>query len=106
MAGTAWKALAKGVALTVRLTPKSSRDVVESVEQSPSGAYLKVRVRAVPEDGAANRALCETIAAWLSKPKREVSVIAGATTRVKRLAIAGDPDDIIAAITRALEVKP
>ena len=44
--------------LTVRVTPKSSRDAVESVESDASGQlFLKVRVRALPDKGAANKAV-------------------------------------------------
>lgn len=106
MAGMAWRITASGVELTVRVTPRSSRDLVEGTEQSATGAYLKVRVRAVPEDGAANQALCAAVAAWLDRPKRDVRVIAGATARMKRLAIAGDPEGIIASILRGLKDKP
>ncbi len=45
----------EGVMLTVRLTPKSSRDEIVGVESFGGETVLKARVRALPEDGRANR---------------------------------------------------
>ena len=47
-----------GVDLFVRLTPKAAMDRLEGIEISADGrSHLKARVRAVPENGAANQAL-------------------------------------------------
>jgi uncharacterized protein (TIGR00251 family) len=81
----------------VRLTPKSSKDAIEGTGTDDAGrVHLKVRVRAVPENGAANKALCETIAAELGVPKRAVELVAGATQRTKTLRIAGEPSVLLA----------
>lgn len=72
--------------LTVRVTPKSSRDAVETVETDAAGrSYLKVRVRAVPENGAANKAVCALIAKWAGSAKSDVSLASGETSRVKQV---------------------
>lgn len=72
--------------LTVRVTPKSSRDAVEGVETDDAGrSYLKLRVRAVPAEGAANKAVCQLIAKWLGLPKSAVSLHAGDTARIKHV---------------------
>lgn len=61
------------------------------MERAANGsAHLKCRVRAVPEKGAANAALETLIAKRLRIPKSAVSVIGGATNRVKTLRIKGD----------------
>ena len=86
----AWLRSAEGVILRVRVTPKSSKDVVEGLEATTQGPALKVRVRAVPDKGAANAAVVETVAEWLGVPKSTVAVVGGSTARVKSLAIAGD----------------
>ncbi|CAN7255688.1 DUF167 family protein [Mesorhizobium sp. LjRoot246] len=81
-----------GVDLFVRLTPKAALDRLESVEVSADGrSYFKARVRAVPENGAANRALEKLIAKALGVPGSAVSVVAGGTARLKTVRIEGDP---------------
>jgi len=81
-----------GIDLFVRLTPKSSVDRVEGVETAADGrSHLKARVRAVPENGAANQALERLVAKTLGVPASAVSVVTGGTSRLKTVRIAGDP---------------
>jgi len=90
-AGVPWAALSDGVVLTVRLTPRGGRDAIDGIEQMADGrAMLKVRVRAVPNEGEANAALVKVIARAMRVPARSIEIVAGATIRVKRLRIAGD----------------
>ena len=95
-----------GVELHVRLTPKSSKDAIEGVEATADGrSHLAARVRAVPEKGAANAALEKLMAAALGVPKKAVSVVAGGTSRLKTVRIAGDVNEIsakLAALAQAL----
>lgn len=89
-----------GLQIAVRLTPKSSRDAVEGIEATPHGqCYLKARVRAVPEDGKANRALEKLLAGWFGVAQRDVSVTGGATSRLKTVAVVGDADSLAAQLT-------
>ncbi len=85
-----WTRSRDGLVLRVRVTPKSSKDVVERLETTPQGPALKVRVRAAPGKGAANAAVIETVAKWLGVAKSAVSLASGNTARVKNLSIAGD----------------
>ena len=83
----------------MRLTPKGGRDAIDGVETMSDGkAVLKARVRAVPEDGKANAALVELIAKALRVPRSAVTVVAGQTSRVKTLEIAGDGAELAAAL--------
>ena len=85
--------------LTVRVTPKSSKDAVETVEADAQGrSYVKVRVRAVPENGAANTAVCKLIAKWLGVRKSDVSVVSGDTARVKQLRVPSSEDELRVAL--------
>jgi uncharacterized protein YggU (UPF0235/DUF167 family) len=82
---------AGAVIFHVRLTPKGGRDAVEGWEQASDGAeHLKARVRAVPEDGKANTALIALLADTLAVPKSTIRIASGATSRLKRVEIAGD----------------
>ncbi|RWC23398.1 DUF167 family protein [Mesorhizobium sp.] len=81
-----------GVDLFVRLTPKAALDRLEGVEASADGrSHFKARVRAVPENGAANHALEKLLAKALGVPASTVSVVAGGTSRLKTVRISGDP---------------
>lgn len=81
-----------GVELALRVTPKGGRDRIDGLAEDAEGRpYLKIRVSAPPEDGAANRAVTALLAKSLGAPKSAVSVVAGATARMKRVAIEADP---------------
>lgn len=94
----AWRAGDGGVTVRVRLTPKSSRDAIEGIEATADGPAVKARVRAVPEDGAANEAVLRLVAKWLAVPVRSVSLAAGGKSRVKSVHIAGDARTLMAAL--------
>jgi uncharacterized protein len=87
------------------VTPKSSRDAIEGIEITADGHALTVRVRAVPDKGAANTAVIETVAKWLGVAKRTVTLDAGATSRVKLLSISGDPAALAKAMTDKLKTE-
>ena len=96
-----WTAAAGGIALTVRLTPKGGRDAIEGIERLADGrSVLKARVRAVASEGAANAALVRLVADMLGVAPRDVTLAAGATSRIKRLTIEGDAASLSAALDR------
>jgi hypothetical protein len=76
--------------LHVRLTPRAGKDCIDGVKETPEGAYVQARVRAVPEDGKANTALIEVLAKAIGVPKSSLSVSSGASSRLKTVLIAGD----------------
>jgi uncharacterized protein (TIGR00251 family) len=103
MAGTPWSASLGGVTLTVRLTPKGGRDAIDGIEtMSDNRAVLKIRVRAAPSEGEANAALIKLIAKAVGVPPRDVSLVAGATARIKRLVISGDGPSLVAALEKVV----
>jgi len=87
-----WRYSAQGVLVAVRVTPRGGRDAIDGVEQLSDGrSVLKIRVRAVAEGGAANRAVVELFADHLRMPKSSVRVTSGITSRFKQIMIDGDP---------------
>ncbi len=97
-----WSLGADGVTLSVRLTPKGGRDAIDGIEQLADGScVLKVRVRAPPFEGAANDALIRLLARAGDVPPRNVTIASGATSRVKRVTIAGEAARIVAALEKA-----
>jgi hypothetical protein len=93
-------AVADGLIVTVRLTPKGGRDSIDGIETLSDGrTVLKARVRAAPSEGEANAALGRLLAKALGVPPRDVTIVGGATSRIKRVKILGDA----AALSAALE---
>jgi hypothetical protein len=94
--------MAGGVALSVRLTPKGGRDAIDGIAQLADGrCVLKVRVAAARSEGEANTALLRLIAKAMGVPARDVALTAGATSRVKQLAISGRGPTLIAALEKS-----
>jgi len=85
-----WRVEADGIVLAVRLTPRGGRDTIDGIEQLSDGRrVLKVRVRAAASEGEANAALTKLVARTLGVPSRDVSLVAGASARLKRIRVAG-----------------
>ena len=96
-----WRHGDRGIELQVRLTPGSRTETVDGIVTDAAGrSYLAARVRAVPEKGAANTALCRLLAKRLDVPPRRVVVLAGQTARLKTIRIEGDASTIDAALKR------
>lgn len=105
-AGAPWTATADGLRLAVRLTPRGGRDALDGIEALSDGRLvLKARVRAVPEDGAANAALEKLVAKAAGVAASAVSVVAGHTARVKTLAIIGEPAALAPRLAAAVVQK-
>jgi uncharacterized protein len=102
MAPRPWRPVAGGLALSVRVTPKSSRDAVDGLETRGDLPVIKVRVRALPEDGKANAAVAQVIAAWLDVAKRSAAVTGGLTSRDKTVTLSGDADTLECALIAKL----
>jgi uncharacterized protein len=97
-----WRTTLEGVVVACRLTPKGGRDAIDGVARLTDGtSVLLARVRSPPEDGRANEALCALLAAKLDAPVWRVRLAAGAKSRVKQVAVGGDPEALIARL-RAL----
>jgi uncharacterized protein (TIGR00251 family) len=87
-----WRYSSQGVSIALRVTPRGGRDDIDGIETLANGrAVLKVRVRAIAEGGEANRAVIELLAKALGVPKAHVKLLSGATSRLKQMAVDGDP---------------
>ena len=74
------------------MTPRGGRDEIDGTETLANGkSVLKLRVRAIAEGGEANRAVTELLAEVLGVPKRQVRIQSGVTSRLKQVAVGGDP---------------
>jgi uncharacterized protein len=87
-----WRFSAQGISVALRVTPRGGRDSIDGIETLADGrAVVKLRVRAVADGGEANRAVIELMAGALGVPKAKVRILSGATSRLKQVAIDGDP---------------
>ncbi len=68
--------------------------------------HFEARLAAAPVDGAANAALLALVAKHFGVPKRDVTLLAGQTARLKRLAVAGDPQALARAAASLYAVAP
>jgi hypothetical protein len=101
MAAVPWSLTPDGAVLAVRLTPKGGRDAIDGIDVLADGRpVLAVRVRALPAEGQANEALIRLIAKAVGVPSRDVTLLAGATARLKRLAISGQGPMVIATLEK------
>jgi uncharacterized protein (TIGR00251 family) len=89
--GTGW-------CIDVLVQPRASRDRIGPLQ----GDRLKVAVTAPPVDNQANAAVVDVVARALGVPRRQVAVVAGATSRRKTLRV----DGVDRAALAALSVKP
>jgi len=97
-----WRATAEGAIVVCRLTPKGGRDAIDGVAILADGAsVLAARVREAPENGRANAALCRLIAKAAGVAAVKAQLVAGGKSRIKQIAITGDPEALIAALERA-----
>ncbi len=100
-----FRAEADGIVLAVRLTPKGGHDSVDGTGVLSDGREVVLaRVRAAPEDGAANAALVALLAKRFGRPKSAVTIVTGATGRLKQVCISGDVN-ALAAIVNAWPKK-
>ncbi|MGB9114396.1 DUF167 domain-containing protein [Bradyrhizobium sp.] len=87
-----WRTSTQGISVALRVTPRGGRDDIDGIETLADGrAVVKVRVRAIADGGAANRAVTELLAKALGVPKARVRILSGTTSRLKQVAVDGDP---------------
>ena len=84
----------EGAIFRVRVLPRSRRDEVVGLH----GDALKIRLRAPPVGGKANRALQEFLAERLGVSRSAVEILSGHASRQKRVRVSG----VSAAVVRAL----
>ena len=78
--------------IAVKVVPRAARDEIAGWQ----GDELKVRVKAPPQDGRANRALEALLAAALGLKRTAVSVASGHASAHKRVMIVGlNREDIV-----------
>jgi uncharacterized protein len=102
-----WRYSTQGISFALRVTPRGGRDDIDGLEMLADGrAVVKVRVRAIAEGGEANRAVTELLAKAIGVPKGKVRILSGATSRLKQIAVDGDPARLGDALRSLTAAKP
>jgi uncharacterized protein (TIGR00251 family) len=102
-----WRYSMEGISVALRVTPRGGRDDIDGVEALANGrVVLKVRVRAIAEGGEANRAVTELFAKVLGVPKARVRILSGVTSRLKQMAVDGDPRELGEALRKLTAAQP
>jgi uncharacterized protein len=91
-----WRRDKAGLRLQLRVTPKSAREGVEGIVDTAQGEVFTVRVHVAADKGEANRAVERVIAEWIGVGRTSVTVSAGAKSRLKTIAVAGEPAKLAA----------
>ncbi len=86
-----WRPLPDGVAVAVKVQPKSRRPGVHGTAPSGEGERLRIGVSEAADGGRANRAACAALADALGLPASAVQLTLGTTSREKTLHVSGDP---------------
>ena len=85
---------ATGVRVSIRVQPRSSADEIAGAH----GEALRIRLTAPPVEGAANDALVDFLASVLGIARRDVTIVAGSTSRSKIVELAGITEDRVLAL--------
>ena len=102
-----WRYSTQGISVALRVTPRGGRDEIDGIETLADGrSVVKVRVRAIAEGGEANRAVMELLARALGVPKARVRLLSGVTSRLKQIAVDGDPAKLGDALRRMTIATP
>lgn len=95
MASRPFRDAAHGFVVLVRLTPNSHSDkIMGTITTSDGVCRLVARVRAVPEDGKANKALIKLLAKQCRVRQSDISLVAGHKSRNKSVLINCEKSDI------------
>ena len=101
-----WRYSTQGISVALRVTPRGGRDDIDGVETLANGrSVVKVRVRAIADGGEANRAVTELLAKALRVPKGKVRILSGTTSRLKQIAVNGDPAKLGAMLRELTALK-
>lgn len=83
-----------GIRLFVRVQPKAMQAEFQDVRKGADGRKrLHLRVRAMPDKGAANKDVCVLVAKASGLAKSQVEVVSGHTQREKTLLLTTDRVD-------------
>jgi uncharacterized protein len=101
-----WRYSTEGISVALRVTPRGGRDDIDGLETLADGRkVVKVWVRAIADGGEANRAVTDLLAKALRVPRANVRILSGTTSRLKQIAVDGDPAKLGEALRLLTAIK-
>jgi uncharacterized protein (TIGR00251 family) len=96
-----------GLRVAIHLSPRAKSNRLLGIAAAPDGGHaLKASVTAPPQDGRANEALLQLLARTWHLPRRDLSIVAGVTSRSKTVRVAGDPRQLITRLSAEIASLP
>lgn len=86
-----------GIRVSIHVVPRAQRTEIVGFH----GGSIKLKVQAPPVDGAANDEIVRFFAEALGLPRRDVAIVAGATSRRKVVEFRGVRQDQVIALLPA-----
>jgi uncharacterized protein len=75
----------KAVFVAIKVIPRAGKTAIVGARDN----VLVIRLAAAPVDGAANAALVSLLAETLGVPRRQITVVSGEKSRIKRVKVMG-----------------
>ena len=102
-----WRYSTQGISVALRVMPRGGRDGIDGLEMLANGrTVVKVRVRTIAEGGEANRAVIALLSEALGVARGRVRILSGATSRLKQIAIDGDPAELGERLRKLTAAQP
>jgi uncharacterized protein (TIGR00251 family) len=73
--------------LRIKVIPKSQKNEISEIMEDEEGQTIKIRIKAAPEKGKANKELIKLLSKEFSLPKQNIEIISGKTSQLKLLKI-------------------
>ena len=102
-----WRYSTQGISVALRVTPRGGRDGIDGIETLADGrTVVKVRVRTIAEGGEANRAVIALLSEALGVARGRVRILSGPTSRLKQIAVEGDPAQLGERLRKLTAAQP
>ena len=90
-------ATATGVRVSIRVQPRASANEIVGAH----GDGVRIRLRAPPVEGAANEALIDFLSDALGIARRDITIVAGSSSRSKIVELTGVTEDRVRSLLNA-----
>jgi uncharacterized protein (TIGR00251 family) len=90
-----------GVVIDIKIIPRAGKTALAGTRDNA----LLIRLAAAPVEGAANEALVGLLSKTLDLPKRDVVIIAGDKSRLKRVLVRGTTAALVRARLMATDAQ-
>jgi len=102
-----WRYSTQGISVALRVTPRGGRDGIDGIVTLANGrTVVKVRVRTIAEGGEANRAVIALLSEALGVARGKVRILSGPTSRLKQIAVDGDPAELGERLRKLTAAQP